>query len=240
MLRTKIWKEIGELDDLLHSIQISDDNKSYNYSHVCAQPRDDGQCFENQFLDLGEVMDQVENGSLRMSYPVMINPDTFNSHVLVSFLSGLQLSNDNLTLVSAEALGMVYFLNVETPEDMKLADLWEEAASHALLRAASQWNDIKVYHLSYYSIVSEQEKNTWQVLPYFTITLTLMCLFAILTAMSRDWVKAKPYVAMFGILAALLGSLAGFGFLCYIGVPLIGINLSVPFIMLGIIIIISN
>jgi hypothetical protein len=57
--------------------------------------------------------------------------------------------------------------------------------------------------------------------------------FAILTSMSRDWVRAKPWVALCGIFSSFLGSLAACGLVSYLGINWIGINIAVPFIMLG-------
>jgi len=231
LFRQEIWKEIAKLDEMLHSLEVPYGGSTYNYTGLCATTQEE--CFENVHLDLGQIMDQVENGSIRLVYPVMVNPETYNSYPLPIHFSGLTLSTDNLTLLRAEAMSLLYVLSYETKEDDEKGKLWEKAATEALLAADSNWAHIKVFHLTYYSLVSEQEDNTQKVMPYFSVTIFLMCLFTVLTALSSDWVKAKPWVALFGIVAANLGTLAAFGFLCHVGATCIGICLSVPFIMLG-------
>jgi len=233
-INPRILQEVEELDDLLHSIQITYAGDTFNYSRLCAQPRGDEGCLENEFLDLGRLMGRIENASLRLSYPIMVNPETYNIYALPIHFSGLKTSEDNLSLVSAEALNANYFLNSGSVEDDLRGWYWEKEVTEALLTKDAHWRHIKVYHMTHYSIIAEQENNTLAVIPYFAVAVLLMCVFTICSTLSADWVTAKPWVAMFGIVAASLGSLSGFGLLCYAGVSCIAINLAVPFIMLGI------
>jgi len=92
---------------------------------------------------------------------------------------------------------------------------------------------ITVYRQTFRSFASEQDVSVLSAIPYFGPTLFAMGILLTLTSLSTDWVRAKPYAATLGMLCASLGCIAGFGLLCFLGVPIIGITSAVPFIMLG-------
>jgi hypothetical protein len=105
-----------ELDELIHSVSVEwGDEGVQNYSTLCG--RWGSECFENKFLDLGGVMERIENGSLRASYPIMLNPETFESHVMAIHLGGVRLTNDSYSIDHAEAAALNYFIAVDSPED---------------------------------------------------------------------------------------------------------------------------
>ena len=103
----------------------------------------------------------------------------------------------------------------------------------ALDEAESHWKHIKVARFTVRTLAEELEKNTFSVIPYFSVTVFMMVGFTVLTCMMADWVKSKPWLGVVGVLSSTLGSLAAFGLVCYCGVVFIGINMAAPFLMLG-------
>lgn len=83
------------------------------------------------------------------------------------------------------------------------------------------------------TLETELENNTNSVIPYFGVTITVMLLFSMGSVMMGDWVRTKPWLGFVGVLSAALSCFASFGFLIYLGVEFIGINLAAPFLMLG-------
>ena len=115
LLRSSIWNEILELNALVHNTTIEwSDNEFLNFSALCA--RWEKECFENDFLDLSEIMPEIENGSLRLSYPVMFNPKTFSSYALPLIFGGIELNNDSNSVVSVHAILLNYFIADDSPE----------------------------------------------------------------------------------------------------------------------------
>ena len=112
---------------------------------------------------------------------------------------------------------------------------WERAILDALDEAdkRNQWKHIKVARFTVRTLAEELEKNTFSVIPYFSVTVFMMVGFTVLTCMMADWVKSKPWLGVVGVLSSTLGSLAAFGLVCYCGVVFIGINMAAPFLMLG-------
>ena len=98
---------------------------------------------------------------------------------------------------------------------------------------AQDFQYIKVARFSSLTLERELEENTNSVLPYFSLNIGIMVAFCIFTCMMTDWVKSKPYLGFLGVVSAVLATIASFGFVIYLGVPFTGINLAVPFLMLG-------
>lgn len=96
-----------------------------------------------------------------------------------------------------------------------------------------KWKHISVTRFAVRTLATELERNTFSVLPYFSVTVALMIVFTVITCMMFDWVKSKPWLGLVGVLSSNLGSLAAFGLVCYCGVQFIGINMAAPFLMLG-------
>lgn len=109
--------------------------------------------------------------------------------------------------------------------------MWEEE----LLREfeAITFNKIKVARFTSTTLEDELENNTNSVRPFVAVTLTIMTMFSIFVCLMGDWVRGKPILGMIGVVTAVLSSFAAFGFLIYLGVPFIGINMAAPFLMLG-------
>ena len=112
-MRSEVWKEINELDDLIHNVKIIHDEDEFKYDTLCARWEED--CYENDVLELGEIMDQIEAGNVSLTYPVMLNPITFKTYAFPFFFGGAVISNVS-TVVSVKALQANYFVNVNSPK----------------------------------------------------------------------------------------------------------------------------
>ena len=108
---------------------------------------------------------------------------------------------------------------------------WEDAFLKVLAKA--QFPDIDIYRFTSLTLERELESNTNSVIPFFSMNIGFMIAFCVITCMMTDWVKSKPLLGLFGVISAIMGTLAAFGFCMYVGVPFIGINLAAPFLMLG-------
>lgn len=63
MLRTEIWKELRELDELVQNITVTlPDGETFTYREECA--RWEGQCFVNDILNLDKIIGEVREISI--------------------------------------------------------------------------------------------------------------------------------------------------------------------------------
>jgi len=255
LFRKSIWDEILQVDDLIHS---SAPSWRHNYSSLCGKW--DGECFENTVLDLGEVMGQIENGSLRVSYPIMFNPETFRTYVIPLQFGGVKVSKDGLSVDRVQAVNLNYFLEPGTSDDLYVLFVfvnfcigiysrhvynysfvykflrgtdWEQKIIDGIDYAKPFWKHINVYLRTVRSDRLAHLAFMFDPLPYFLITFVIMMCFMAVTAMSSDCVRSKPYTAIMGVICANLGSIAGIGLINFCAYPIIGMTTSVPFIMIG-------
>ena len=91
-------------------------------------------------------------------------------------------------------------------------------------------------HVSYFASRSMRDlinENPEAIKPYIPLTVGLMLIFSMGSAMMSDWVRSKVYMGALGILSALMGTGAAFGLLMYLDVPMSSINTIIPFLMVG-------
>lgn len=58
MLRTEVWKELRQLDDLVQNVTVNlPSGETFTYREECA--RWEGQCFTNDILNLDKIIGEV-------------------------------------------------------------------------------------------------------------------------------------------------------------------------------------
>jgi hypothetical protein len=102
-----------ELDRVIHGVNITWDDDPYNYGSICA--RWEEACFENDVLELGEgdMMERIESGNISLTYPIMLNPDTFKTYAFPFYFGGTTISNVS-TVQFVKALQLNYFVAVNS------------------------------------------------------------------------------------------------------------------------------
>jgi patched domain-containing protein len=106
MLRTDMWREMRILDEIIQNATAEYDGEYYTYRECCARWQDE--CFRNDVLELDKVLPEVENGSLRLTFPVMFNPVTWDTHIFPVNFGNTVIDADS-TIVSVPAVQLVYF-----------------------------------------------------------------------------------------------------------------------------------
>lgn len=91
---------------VLHSVFVS-----FRFADICAKWED--QCFENDILNLDAIMPEVVKGELNLTFPIMINPVTWDMHTFPVYFGGTVLSDEG-TIVSVPSLQLIYFVNADT------------------------------------------------------------------------------------------------------------------------------
>lgn len=119
LLRTAVWEDIKKLDELVHSVplKLEEEDRVVYYKDVCAIW--DSKCYENTILDLYDLMPQVEAREFNLTYPIMLNPNTFETYVFPHYLGGVNLTGFSI-LESVKALSIFYWLrNNNMKEDIQ-------------------------------------------------------------------------------------------------------------------------
>lgn len=233
MLRTEVWKELRQLDELVNNITVKlPTGETFTYKEECA--RWEGQCFSNDILNLDHIIGEVERGELNLTFPIMFNPVTWEAHAFPVFFGGAKVVDD--IIVSVPAVQLIWFARTDNKAQDIRGSAWEDAFLDAVGVAedTGRFKHISIARFGSRTLDHELEKNTRTVIPFFSSTFILMGLFSILTCMMADWVRSKPWLGLLGNLSAVMATAAAFGCACYIGISFIGINLAAPFLMIGI------
>ncbi|CAL4066460.1 unnamed protein product [Meganyctiphanes norvegica] len=234
LLRTKVWSEIMRMNEFIHTVNITvqgETEETYRYEDLCAWAYEG--CYENHILDLQELMPEIENKTFNLTYPLMLNPNDFNTYMFPFFFGGIEVSDED-TIDSAAALSMFYWLRTNTKNQDYRGAVWEQAVLDIIEAEEGSFEYINIARFTSRTLETELENNTNSVIPFFGVTITVMVLFTCTSVMSGDCVRTKPWLGFFGIVSAAMAVFASFGFLIYLGVEFIGINMAAPFLMLGI------
>ncbi|XP_066995806.2 patched domain-containing protein 3 isoform X1 [Anabrus simplex] len=233
MLRREIWEELRLLDQIIQNVTVQwEDEETFTYQDVCARWID--QCFHNDILNLDYVIDEVENKTLNLTFPIMFNPVTWDAHTFPVFFGGTVVSDDDI-IIEVPSVQLVYFVTADTKRQDARGAAWEERFLEVVGEADKHlFKHISIARFASRTLDIELERNTRTVIPYFSTTFIIMAVFSITSCMMADWVRSKPWLGLLGNISAAMGTAAAFGVTMYLGVEFIGINLAAPFLMLGI------
>lgn len=81
LLRTSVWKELRELDEIIQNTTVEYDGDVFSYRTICA--RWEGECFSNDILNLHYILPEVETGNISLSWPVMLNPVSWDGKLKI-------------------------------------------------------------------------------------------------------------------------------------------------------------
>jgi len=112
--------------------------------------------------------------------------------------------------------------------------LWEAAFLSAL--SSVEFRHIKATYFASRTLEEELDRNMLSGVPNFGVNVLAMVVFACVSCglAGGDWVRGKPLLGLVGVISAVMGTASAFGFASLVGLPFIGINMIIPFLMLGI------
>ncbi|UYV60911.1 daf-6 [Cordylochernes scorpioides] len=229
VLRSSEFQEIVELDRLIRNISFIQDGQTWRYQDVCV--RNHGECFRNEVLDLQKRVSSFESKRSKFSYPIQFNNMTYDFIFYGTSLGGVMTDEDGKA-DSAESLALIYHLDSSSSFKSKLALRWEEKFLELLENI--HFEHTNVYRFSSLSLSKELENSTLLALSYFTVAVTIMFIFSVVTCLMADCVRSKPWLGICGNVSSLLAVSASLGLCLVCGVKFVSINLAIPFIMLGI------
>jgi len=231
LLRSSMWADIIGLDSLVHSFSVLHEGQHLHYADLCA--RWNGQCKKNEILGLAPHMADIEAGSFSLSSPITFDPYTFVQYTLPTYFGGIQ-EDEFGTVSSVEAVSLVYFLDVSEDWMEEVGGRWERAFLNQMDRFAEESDNVKLTKYVSSTPAWEMEKSKNSITPHLLINIVIMIIFCLGASSMSDAVRSKPIIGFLGLFSASLATLAGFGFICYLGVDFISLCLAAPFLLLGI------
>lgn len=217
------WEHIEELNDYIQNTTIEDSSGNiYLYSDLCA--RSSNQCVvDGSFLLDSTFKSDMKIGNI--TYPPY-NLTTGQTVLLDRFIGNVQTVNG--LIKHATALKIRFNL---ISESFDLSRKWEIKFVERM--ASFQNTDIMVKYSYSDSLSVELSKNVTGDISVFSVTFTLMIVFACFALMGMNCVDNRYYLGLAGILSTCLAILASFGLVSVCGVAFVDIVGIMPFLILG-------
>ncbi|XP_071744298.1 patched domain-containing protein 3 [Lepeophtheirus salmonis] len=229
LLNIEYWKSIAELDKIIYEKLRIVQDKNVTFKDICV--KFEGQCVRNTFLSLRRFMKEINSGLLELTYPMTQDPTTYEIYKLPIFAGGITVDENNTNIVrKIQALRLSYILD---PSQSKYANLWLSALLEFLDNISTP--HLNVYKMTTKSIEVEFASNVDSAIDFLPLSVALLISYNIWNALNwNNPILGKPYVSLVGSLNIVVAIGAAWGFLMYIGVEWISINLASVFILLGV------
>lgn len=217
------WIHIEELNNYIQNTTVEDSSGNiYFYSDLCA--RSSNQCVvDGSFLLDSKFKSDMKIGNI--TYPPY-NLTTGQTVLLDRFIGNVQTVNG--LIKNATALKIRFNLKSESFE---LSRKWEIKFVERM--ASFQNTNIMVKYSYSDSLSVELSKNVTGDISVFSVTFTLMIVFACFALMGMNCVDNRYYLGLAGILSTCLAILASFGLVSACGVAFVDIVGIMPFLILG-------
>ncbi|XP_067135741.1 patched domain-containing protein 3-like [Centruroides vittatus] len=229
MLREDYIREIRDIDNVIQNITVVSHNETYIYKDLCL--KSDNKCIDNFVLSVVGKIHDLKAKKIHMSFPYDTTVESNKISFPVINFGGVTTDKKN-HIIEAKAIRLMYLLKYTSDRWNKISLKWE----NEFLKTVS---DLQSERFNFYKFVgstfdSEFHKNTEMILPLIFFVAPLMAAFAVVTSMTMDWVTSKPWIGVAGCVCPTVAVIGAFGLLLLCGAEYIDLNISIPFLLLGI------
>ncbi|CAC5403641.1 unnamed protein product [Mytilus coruscus] len=218
------WDHLTDLYAYVNNTSIDDTSGTkYFYPDLCAQTG--GQCviggsffFDNTFI--------LDMNNSKIPYP-SYNISTGQTLFLDRFIGDVKTAGGFISHASA----IKFRFNLQG-ESFHLSRKWEEKFVERMSSFTN--SDITVKYSHSNSLSAELSKNVTGDISVFSVTFTLMIVFACFALMGTNCVDNRYYLGLAGVLSTCLAILAAFGLVSVCGAEFVDIVGIMPFLILGI------
>lgn len=223
ILNISNWRHIKELTAYIQNTSIVDSSGNiYTFADLCARSHGDCVVDGSFLLDNKFILDMNSNN---ITYPIY-NLSAQQTIVLDRFIGNVNAPNG--LIIQATALKLRFNLQSES---FDLSRQWEKRFVERM--ALFENTDITVKYSYSDSLSVELSKNVTGDISVFSVTFTLMIVFACLALMGMNCVDNRYFLGLAGILSTCLAILASFGLVSACGITFVDIVGIMPFLILG-------
>ncbi|XP_078656966.1 patched domain-containing protein 3-like [Branchiostoma floridae x Branchiostoma belcheri] len=227
LFRDDVFAEVLRFHNVLRTSNTSSGD---TFDDLCIRSGtgNSSRCFVSNVLQL--MLDTGSGTNLKnigLTYPYY-NPSGLNYSLglyLGSELGGVKLAPDGRTVLSSKAVQFVYYLNAEW-------DAWTDT----FLKVCPEFESdkIAVNYNTFRSLNDELLALPTMVIPYLAAAIALLILFSVVSCMMSDWVLTKPWLALTGVLSAVLAIVSSVGLVLLTGETFSTLVAVVPFLLIGV------
>ncbi|XP_067138953.1 patched domain-containing protein 3-like [Centruroides vittatus] len=224
MFREEIFEDIVMIDEYIKNITIERNGRLINYSSICAL--NNGRCCQDSVLKIAPHIKSIIDGKYKIKYPYHLDGFTFYLTQYIFSLGGVELDEDG-NAISIKAVRLSYMF--DNTDKSKIEDIkeWINHFNKVIKSINLPHTVLMVLHT--YGFFEEIDKFTDGILPKLPVLAAVIIVFAILTCMTNDWVRSKPWLGLSTCVSAFLAIASGFGLGIYFGIESIDANFALIF-----------
>ncbi|XP_023225403.1 patched domain-containing protein 3-like [Centruroides sculpturatus] len=228
ILRKEFLEEIRTVDKIVKNTAAYVDGKNIVYSDVCQTV--EGKCLENTLIDMLNKSENAVNEILKMKYPINMDPVTYAYKIFCVNLGGVT-TDDKGYVKQAKAVRLLYVLDESNANKKK----WNEEWTNSVYKKLKDYSfeHIKTFPEPFSSTASQVKRISQKLVSLISVAVVVVAIFSMLTNMSNNWVKSKPWLGVCSVVSAGLAVATAFGLLSACGVENLQWNVGLPFIILA-------
>ncbi|XP_067123849.1 patched domain-containing protein 3-like [Centruroides vittatus] len=223
VLREFIFREIVSLDREIQNFVINEEG--WKYKDICA--KNEGKCYVNKILLLENKLKEFKSGTFRLKYP---NGNISRNYDVLT-LGGVELNEEGYVL-SAKSVKLFYFLYDSNKLAEEIAIKWENRFVDTVNKL--NFSYIKINKDVSHSRDESKKQLFLATLKYIPSSLVLMMTFTIVSCLTPDFLRSKPWTGIMSSVSTGMSIISGFGLLQYAGIGVSPMETMVPFLILGI------
>lgn len=226
VLREHIYEEIRLLNKIVQNFSIRWKDKDVNYSQICVTNYD--KCVENFGLLDNNTVTNFRKGLFSIKYPVEINPETYKVTPYALNFGGVTTDEQGY-IKEALAYRLFYAIDFER-NSYEETNQWEISALKKFQVLKFRYINV-VMSTSDYGQYSKQYSD--KMITLGSISVTTILVFCVLSCMTTNCVRSKPWLGLSAFVSAVLAIISCFGTVILFGVSYIDLNSALPFLMIG-------
>ncbi|XP_067131176.1 patched domain-containing protein 3-like [Centruroides vittatus] len=226
ILRNKFLNEIRIVDKIAKNSIFHIEGKNISYSDVCQSL--DGKCSESTLIDLLNNSEHAINEILKMKYPVNMDLLTYAYKILCLNLGGVT-TDDKGYILEAKAVRLLYPIDESNANNKKWSKEWTKAVYNKLRDYS--FEHIKTFSEPVASTDFQIKRISQKLVPLISVAVVVVAIFSMVTNMTNNWVKSKPWLGVASVVSAGLAVATAFGLLSACGVENLLWNVCLRFLV---------
>ncbi|XP_067137848.1 patched domain-containing protein 3-like [Centruroides vittatus] len=166
----------------------------------------------------------------RVKYLIILDELLYSYEEYASSVGGM-IIDKNGYLINFKAVRLLYLLDISDKRKENAIKNWKIAFNELL--QSKQFNHISISFINDYVVDKEIQKFTDRLLLRLPIVFIIVVAFSLVTCMTNDWVKSKPWLGPSTCISAALAIVSGLGIMRFAGVTYIDFNIALCYVILG-------
>ncbi|CAB3408970.1 unnamed protein product [Caenorhabditis bovis] len=246
VLRRRHAKEFLEILNWVSAEKfVSRNGSTFTYKHVCLHFQND--CFSNTHAKLlADVYSKNHSDAFNITFPIYRSQYATEPIDISKVLGNVTLDANN-RVASASAWMILYQLRQFGDDVARLSNDFEQGLAAKIERGETPTRLLNLYYFHSTTFDEELEKENRRLVPKFSITFTVLIVFAVLTTFTIkfvdiddrrrpliDWVLSKPLLGVAGVVCTLCAIVSSTGLLMMFDVTFVDMCTVMPFLSLTI------